>query len=147
MIDWASTFIPSEWFTRGWTLQELIAPPEVWFYGADWTLIGLRSTMAEVISAATKIDASVLLVGGHKELDKFSIASRMAWASYRHTTRPEDRAYSLMGLFSVKMATLYGEGLRAAFFRLQIEICKVSTDQSILAWYPMGKYGSSYRPM
>jgi len=58
----------------------------------------------------------------------------MYWASKRETTRKEDEAYCLLGLFGVNMPLLYGEGSKA-FFRLQQEIIKTADDQSILAWY------------
>jgi len=58
----------------------------------------------------------------------------MSWAAGRKTTRPEDRAYSLMGIFNVHMPIMYGEGEKKAFFRLQLEIMRLSHDQSIFAW-------------
>jgi hypothetical protein len=56
----------------------------------------------------------------------------MSWASKRETTRVEDTAYCLMGLFGVNMLPLYGEG-RKAFMRLQLEILRMSDDESIFA--------------
>lgn len=121
----------SRWFTRGWTLQELIAPASMDFYDSQWSFIATRETLADSISARTGIHADVLR---HKRgLSEFSIAQRMSWAADRQTTRVEDRAYSLFGIFGVHMSLLYGEGSNA-FIRLQEELVKTSTDHSILAW-------------
>jgi hypothetical protein len=68
-------------------------------------------------------------------LEQASVAKRMSWASGRSTTREEDIAYCLLGIFNVNMPLLYGEGHKA-FVRLQEEIMKVSTDQSLFAWTP-----------
>lgn len=123
-------FSESEWFKRGWTLQELIAPSHVEFYDTDWTELGNKRHLASGISAITKIPSNVLLGESPKE---YSIAQRMSWAANRTTTRIEDQAYSLMGLFDVNMPMLYGEGEKA-FIRLQEEIIKYSGDQTIFAW-------------
>ncbi|KAH6612868.1 hypothetical protein B0J18DRAFT_69947 [Chaetomium sp. MPI-SDFR-AT-0129] len=132
----------SRWFKRGWTLQELIAPKDVFFYSKQWFPLGSKRrgtrdmVNPEVISDITEIDLHVLqsLV----ELEDVSVASRMRWAANRDTTRVEDKAYCLMGIFGVNMPLLYGEGDRA-FIRLQEEILKSTDDQSIFAWKcPMG---------
>jgi hypothetical protein len=125
-------FDKSEWFERGWTLQELIAPKEVVFYSKEWVEIGTRSSLAKRISRVTKIDEGILT--GVIELRYVSIAKRMSWAADRKTTRKEDTAYCLAGLFDVNMATLYGEGSEKAFRRLQEEIMKDSDDESLFAW-------------
>lgn len=125
-----ATFSKSEWFKRGWTLQELIAPPSVIFFSVDWEVIGTKTSLAATIAIITRIDEKILLGGN---LSEISVAKKMSWASGRRTTRVEDEAYSLMGLFGVHMPTIYGEG-RKAFIRLQEEILKVSHDQSIFAW-------------
>ncbi|EPE03441.1 het and ankyrin domain protein [Ophiostoma piceae UAMH 11346] len=127
-------FETSRWFTRGWTLQELVAPKDVVFLAKDWTFLGYR--MGELhfqraLSEASAIDENVLF-GGAMPSD-FSISTRMRWASRRMTTRIEDKAYSLMGIFGVHMPIMYGEG-KAAFIRLQEEILKNSDDHSIFAW-------------
>ncbi|OBZ66632.1 hypothetical protein A0H81_13394 [Grifola frondosa] len=119
----------SEWFTRGWTLQELIAPVHVVFLAHDWSEIGTRAELADVIANFTGIDSDLL----KGRPVRVSIARRMSWAAHRRTTKEEDRAYSLMGLFGIHMPTIYGEGKRA-FLRLQHEIIKRSTDHSIFAW-------------
>ncbi|RMY47433.1 hypothetical protein D0863_15638 [Hortaea werneckii] len=113
------------------TLQELIAPREVRFFGVDWNRLGSSHQLVETIAARTLIDADLLR--GLKELKRYSIAQRMSWAADRMTSRIEDRAYSLLGLFDVNIPLLYGERERA-FMRLQEEIIRRSNDQSILAW-------------
>ncbi|KAF2488695.1 HET-domain-containing protein [Lophium mytilinum] len=123
-------FTQSRWFTRGWTLQELIAPSSVVFFDKNWNRMGTRSEFASFISDKTGIDRAVL---GGEDPQSSSIAKRMSWASQRETTRIEDLAYSLMGLFGVNMPLLYGERDRA-FLRLQEEIMKISDDHSLFAW-------------
>ncbi|KAH8587457.1 heterokaryon incompatibility protein-domain-containing protein [Bisporella sp. PMI_857] len=116
----------SKWFTRGWTLQELLAPQEVTFFDCEWGEIGTRSSLETVISAVT----------GIHDLEAFenaSCAQKFSWASRRETTRLEDRAYSLLGLFGVSLSPIYGEGCNA-FRRLQLEILRDSDDESIFAW-------------
>lgn len=126
-----SSFRKSRWFTRGWTLQELLAPLHVTFFGADWTEIGTKSSLRAVITELTRIDHRTLLVN---VTENISVAQRMSWAADRETAVPEDRAYSLMGLFGItNMRMRYGEG-NNAFRRLQLEILKTSDDQSIFAW-------------
>lgn len=178
-------FKDSRWFSRGWTLQELIAPPQVIFYDYYWNTLGPRQGQTydsdgklieserlfqESISQITGIPLSILCrneMGGcglsnpgpngfisgkshhiqdgrcadcsHKDqfliaLNSLSIAQRMSWAAQRQTTRKEDQAYCLLGVFSVNMPLLYGEG-DSAFLRLQQEIIKTSDDQSILAFH------------
>ena len=118
----------SRWFTRGWTLQELLAPNFVVFYDQSWVELGTRSSLSDQISKTTGIKYDHMI----RPL-RASVAAKMSWASRRRTTRIEDIAYSLMGLFEVNMPLLYGEG-RNAFTRLQHEIVKISDDESIFAW-------------
>jgi len=96
----------SRWFARGWTLQELIAPDVVEFYDADWSEIGTKSSLRAQIASITGIDSAVL--EGERSPHTYSVAERMAWASARSTTRVEDRAYSLFGIFDVNMPLIYG---------------------------------------
>ncbi|KAK4443821.1 HET-domain-containing protein [Podospora aff. communis PSN243] len=119
------------WFTRGWTLQELIAPKRIVFFDKDWIEFGDRSDLTDDISAITGIDV-VTLAGFSPR--RQSVAYRMSWASRRTTTRPEDLAYCLLGVFGVNMPMLYGEGGERAFIRLQEEILRKSDDTSIFAW-------------
>ncbi|KAI6143093.1 heterokaryon incompatibility protein-domain-containing protein [Pisolithus tinctorius] len=122
-----------EWFVRGWTLQELIAPKEVEFFNKDWIPIGNKWRLAPRLKKVTGIPREVLRDG--LAAKRLSVAQIMSWAANRKTTREEDRAYSLMGLFGVNMPMLYGEG-KKAFERLQLEIIRVSSDQSMFAWDP-----------
>jgi hypothetical protein len=119
----------SEWFTRGWTLQELIAPKTVRFYDSEWSFMGTKDDLASVIEEITSINAEYM-----KDYNKASVAARMSWASGRRTSRSEDMAYCLLGLFNVNMPLLYGEGGAKAFLRLQLEILKSSDDESIFTW-------------
>lgn len=129
-----SEFATSCWFSRGWTLQELIAPRSVEFYNSDWIRIGDKRSMATELSSITAIGEGVLL--GNTPVRACSVANIMSWASHRVTTRTEDIAYCLLGLFGIHMPLLYGEGAHA-FIRLQEEILKQSSDQSLFAWNPM----------
>jgi hypothetical protein len=109
----------SNWWTRGWTLQELIAPSELVFYSNNspgWSKIGDKSTLLDLVARRTGIQKHILLGG---DVMKCSVAQRMSWASERETTRLEDLAYCLLGLFGVNMPLLYGEGSKA-FLRLQV---------------------------
>ena len=126
-----SAFSKSRWFTRGWTLQELIAPAKLDFFSSDWQELGDRSRLAAEIAEITGIASGILT--GTAQLRSNSVAQRMSWASRRQTTRSEDMAYCLMGLFDVNMPLLYGEGTKA-FIRLQEEILKRSNDHSLFAW-------------
>lgn len=149
-------FCGSSWWTRGWTLQELLAPRHVKFYDRRWEYIGDKQSLAEEISEITEIDIDYLLprsaqkphepcirawnCRGHHELEP-SVATRMSWAAKRTTSRIEDMAYCLLGIFGVNMPLLYGEGERA-FSRLQEEIIKQSSDDSIFAWSSKLVWGS-----
>jgi ankyrin repeat protein len=121
----------SKWLTRGWTLQELIAPSRVIFLNKKWEVLGNKADLRDEISDCTGIPAGILR--GVEDLEASSVAQRMAWAAKRQTTRVEDRAYSLMGIFSVNMPLIYGEG-ENAFIRLQEEIMRISDDHSLFAW-------------
>ncbi|KAL0934021.1 het domain protein [Colletotrichum truncatum] len=131
----ASSFRNSRWFTRGWTLQELIAPRSVEFYARDWSFINTKqaddSSFCHILAQITGVNESVL--AGETLLSDISVANKMRWAASRETTRPEDMAYCLLGIFDVNMPLLYGEGMRA-FVRLQEEILKESDDQSLFLW-------------
>jgi len=121
----------SRWFTRGWTLQELLAPKDVWFYGKEWRYLGKKSSLCVELERITGINVNVL--SGKSDLSDESVAKRMSWMAVRTTTRIEDMAYSLLGIFDVNMPLLYGEG-KKAFVRLQEEIMRFSADQSLFAW-------------
>ncbi|KAK3934665.1 heterokaryon incompatibility protein-domain-containing protein, partial [Diplogelasinospora grovesii] len=124
-------FLTCRWFTRGWTLQELIAPRHVDFYAEDWSRIGTRLSLAKPIHYRTGIPVEVLR---GKPPSACLACQKMSWAAHRETSRKEDMAYCLMGIFEVNMPLLYGEGGDEAFRRLQEEILKRSEDLSLLAW-------------
>lgn len=123
----------SRWFTRGWTLQEMLAPKRVTFYGQQWNPLGTKDHLSELVWSITRIRKDCLIRGGDAA-KLASVAQIMFWASSRQTTRGEDRAYSLMGLLDVNMPLLYGEGADKAFLRLQLEVIRDSSDESIFAW-------------
>ena len=121
----------SEWFSRGWTLQEMIAPRDVQFFNKDWYPIGDKRSLSPILESITRVPQHILKEG--LSSNRPCVAQIMSWAADRMTTRVEDRAYSLIGLLDLNMPMLYGEG-RKAFHRLQLEIIRTSNDQSIFAW-------------
>jgi hypothetical protein len=136
----ASLFRKSRWFTRGWTLQELLAPPSLVFFNEVWEDIGTKKSLATIVSKITGIRDSDFRQGylTHSDVDmarlkRISAAQKMFWASKRETTRVEDIAYCLMGLFDINMPMIYGEGHKA-FERLQLAIINSSEDHSIFCW-------------
>ena len=106
----------SQWFTRGWTLQELLAPRKLDFFDARWQMIGDKLSLSGTLSERTGIDERVLL--REITMNQCSIAQRMSWAAERLTTRKEDMAYCLLGIFDVNMPLLYGEGAVSYLFAL-----------------------------
>lgn len=125
----------SRWFFRGWTLQELLAPRTVVFYGSNWEELGTKWSLRDEISRATGITYHQMI--DHKRVN---VATKMSWAALRKTTRIEDTAYSLLGLFDINMPLLYGEGSKA-FMRLQHEILQAQeNDESIFAWTDAKRY-------
>ncbi|KAL2075373.1 hypothetical protein VTL71DRAFT_316 [Oculimacula yallundae] len=131
--DDLSSFRKSKWFSRGWTLQELLAPDRLEFFDRDWKQIGTKLSFADLIQSITGIAHLV-------DYQKASVAQRLSWASQRETTRLEDQAYCLLGLFNVYMPLLYGEGPKA-FLRLQQEIISKTEDDTIFAWEGHGTGG------
>jgi hypothetical protein len=125
--SWESMFLRSKWFTRGWTLQELIAPISVEFFSKEGELLGNKTSLVRQICHATGIPVKALRGGS---LSNFSITERLSWAATRETTRKEDLAYSLLGIFDVNMSLIYGEGREKAFKRLREEIEKASKGRS-----------------
>jgi len=121
-----SHFRCGQWFERGWTLQELIAPDQVEFYDRNWEEIGTKGSLQELVEEITGITHLFYYRDA-------SVAQKMSWASRRKTTIVEDQAYCLLGVFGVNMPLLYGEGNKA-FLRLQIEIANSIDDDSIFAW-------------
>ena len=132
----------NRWFKRGWTLQELIGSPKMVFFSSEWIELGTKESLCGVLAEITGIDEGILT--NAIPLEFTSLAKRMSWASHRETTRVEDMAYCLMGLFDINMPLLYGEGEKA-FIRLQEEIMKNSDDHSLFAWTdPTAKEDDQY---
>lgn len=113
------SFQKSRWFTRGWTLQELIAPKCVEFFSKEGYVLGNKSSRVEELTEITGIPAKAL---EGKALSHFSVDERMTWTRGRETTREEDMAYSLLGIFDIQMPLIYGEGREKALRRLHKEI-------------------------
>ena len=127
---WSRVVSKSRWFTRGWTLQELIAPQQMNFYNKEWELLGTKKALVKELKAITNISTVVLLSA---DVFDANVCEIMNWAADRSTTRIEDMAYCLLGLFNINMPLLYGEGERA-FVRLQEEIIKSTGDLSVFCW-------------
>ena len=120
--------LKSEWFTRGWTLQEMLASSEINFRDVNWKPLGTRSQLTRIISRATKIVPEYL-----EDFRSASIAQKMSWMADRVTTEDEDTAYCMLGIFDINMDLRYGEG-KKAFRRLQEMIISGSPDETIFAW-------------
>ena len=116
---WESAFRDSEWFTRGWTLQELLAPRLVEFFSQHGKRLGDKGSLKKHIHKITGIPISAL---EGAPLSQFGVGERLSWAENRQTTRGEDKAYSLLGMFSIHLPLIYGEGKEHAFRRLEKEI-------------------------
>ncbi|KAH8813211.1 kinesin light chain 1, partial [Xylogone sp. PMI_703] len=120
-ITWVEAFRRSRWFTRGWTLQELLAPPTVEFFSKNGKLLGNKILLEQEINQITRIPIEVLR---GQSLSTFSIEERMSWAAERTTTLKEDKIYCLLGIFGVFLPLIYGEGEEYATGRLRDEIQK-----------------------
>ncbi|KAI8954429.1 heterokaryon incompatibility protein-domain-containing protein [Xylaria longipes] len=116
----------SRWFTRGWTLQELIAPRSVEFYSSDGGFLGDKESLEQMLWEITRIPARALR---GCDLSEFTIAERMSWASTRETKLEEDKIYSLLGIFDIHLPLIYGEGQHYAQERLRFEIQRRTTRQ------------------
>jgi hypothetical protein len=133
---WEAEFRKSRWFTRGWTLQELLAPDSVEFFSREGTRLGDKRSLKILISDITGISVQAL---EGSPLQKLPVAERMRWASGRDTTKSEDLAYCLVGIFGVSMAARYGEGKENALQRLENKINKAHTtapknQQPLIHW-------------
>ena len=120
-ITWEDAFRRSRWFTRGWTLQELLAPASVEFFSANGKQLGSKITLEKEIHEITQIPIKALR---KYDLQEFSVDERMSWATKRRTMVEEDRAYCLLGLNGVFLPLIYGEGEKHALQRLREEIQK-----------------------
>ena len=130
---WDSSFRNSRWFTRGWTLQELLAPKSIEFFSRERSLLGNKITLAQQIHEITTIPITAL---GETHFTEFSTTERMRWAEKRQTKKPEDQAYCLLGIFDISMALIYGEGDKA-FHRLLKEIKEESSKDRAEFWLDM----------
>jgi hypothetical protein len=130
------------WIRRGWTLQELIAPAVCRFHYQDWTLMGEKFELLEELADATGIPNYIL--EDSRSISEVSVAERMSWAAHRDSTRVEDVAYCLLGIFDIHMPLLYGEGEKA-FIRLQEQILRTTDDHSLFAWCDTTSQNSTYR--
>ncbi|KIV86704.1 hypothetical protein PV11_02302 [Exophiala sideris] len=123
----------SEWFRRGWTLQELLAPRQLRFYDMEWNYLGTRSQLVNELQTVTGIDIKYLQ--GGTTFRNACIATRMSWMANRTTKRKEDMAYSMLGIFNLTMPIVYGEDEREhAFERLQELLLGKHYDDSLFAW-------------
>ena len=113
------SFHQSRWFTRGWTLQELLAPNNIEFFAKEGKRLGSRISLEREIYEITEVPIEALR-GQH--LSKFSVEERMSWATKRKTTFKEDKVYCLLGIFGVYLPLIYGEGEAYAKVRLREEI-------------------------
>ncbi|KAF2489417.1 beta transducin-like protein HET-E2C [Lophium mytilinum] len=120
---WEPQFRQSRWFTRGWTLQELLAPDLVEFFSQEGTRLGNKASLEQHIRASTSIPVAALR---GSPLTQFSVNERLSWIQHRHTKHEEDKAYSLLGIFGVYISPVYGEGTSGAFKRLMDEIDRLS---------------------
>jgi hypothetical protein len=120
---WLLAFRNSRWFTRGWTLQELLAPVNIEFFSRDGYRLGDQTTLLPQIQWITGI-AELALSGS--PLPNFTVHEWISRARTRVTKREEDAAYSLPGIFSIHMPLIYGEGREKAFKRLHREIMEAS---------------------
>jgi hypothetical protein len=120
-LPYELAFRKSRWFTRGWTLQELLAPASIEFFSTDWEQLGNKKSLERLIHEITGIPIRALQ---GSPLSNFSVTERLLWAEKRETTREEDKAYSLLGIFNIQVPVLYGEGRKSAFKRLREEIDK-----------------------
>lgn len=118
---WESSFRKSRWFTRGWTLQELLAPSSIDFFSSERQRLGDKDSLEQQICEITRIPVTALR---GDRLDEFSVSERMGWMAGRQTKQEEDMAYSLIGIFRVSMEFRYGEGKERAIERLQEEMDK-----------------------
>lgn len=130
-----SVFFSSRWWTRGWTLQELIAPHDVEFYDRDWKYLTCKRVCKDRIGKEWRIAVPVL--DHSRALASFCLAERISWASDRQTTRDEDMAYCLLGLLDVNMPLLYGEGGHKAFLRLQERVITTREDCTMFLYGEM----------
>ncbi|KAI6103029.1 hypothetical protein F5141DRAFT_1030643 [Pisolithus sp. B1] len=150
-VSGTTSFADSIWFKRGWTLQELLASPRVLFYTQDWSLYMSRTSPNHKLDDTILTELQEATGIGELQLKNFSpgvfdARSKLQWASTRHTTRAEDVAYSLFGIFQVSLPVIYGETTQGALGRLLAEIVSQSGDVSVLDWVGEASPFHSYFP-
>ncbi|KAK3947045.1 NACHT domain-containing protein [Pseudoneurospora amorphoporcata] len=116
---WQPAFRESRWFSRGWTLQELIAPKIVEFFSKEGERLGDKESLEQEIHDITGIPRKAFQ---GVPLSDFSVVERMRWIEKRNTEREEDKVYSLFGIFDIHIPVLYGEGRPKALKRLQDKV-------------------------
>lgn len=133
----------AKWFSRGWTLQELVASPKIRFYNERWQFIGDKVSLSNQLASMTGIDRQLLEAANKpdiiRRLAQIPVCQKMSWVSERETTRIEDTAYCLLGIFDIHMPLLYGER-EAAFIRLQEAIAAKYNDLTLFAWTAKGTH-------
>ena len=123
---WEPAFRASRWFTRGWTLQELLAPSSVEFFSFQGTPLGNKRDLQQLVHENTGIAIRALC---GEPLASFSVEERFEWAKYRQTSKAEDYVYSLLGIFGIYLAPIYGEGKENAVQRLLSAINNAHTTE------------------
>lgn len=140
-----SSFRRSRWFSRGWTLLELLAPRELRYYSSSWGFLGSSktlSTLTRQVAAMAQTPETLELL-----LESSSVSQVMSWASGRQTSTPEDLPYCLSGIFGARIPISYGEGADQAFLKLQRWLIENRNDQSVLAWGYNGSERSDDKDM
>ncbi|OCK72920.1 HET-domain-containing protein, partial [Lepidopterella palustris CBS 459.81] len=127
-ITWEDAFRGSRWFTRGWTLQELLAPASVEFFSKEGKRLGSKISLEQEIHEVTQVPVRALQ---GQRLSEFSVDERMSWIARRRTTVKEDKAYCLLGIFGVFMPLIYGEGEEHAYLRLRRKLLKSSKEKEV----------------
>lgn len=118
-VHWLADFRRCKWFTRGWTLQELLAPKSVEFFCGHGVKLGSKTSLERQICEATRIPVNALR---GNPLSTFSKQERLLWQEGRKTKQGEDLIYSLLGIFDVSMSLIYGEGKHKARRRLESKL-------------------------
>ncbi|KAF2630293.1 HET-domain-containing protein, partial [Macroventuria anomochaeta] len=134
-------FLNSRWFTRGWTVQELLAPQSLQFFSSEGCLLGSKDLLFQEIATTTGISVEALR---GKPLSQFSVQERMSWAERRETKREEDAAYCLLGMFNIQIPLIYGEGRQNAMRRLLNEIESRGGLDRILKWLAPPEFATVY---
>jgi hypothetical protein len=129
---WEPSFCASRWHSRGWTLQELLAPAIVEFYTSDEYYIGSKSSLEFLLCDVTDIPVSALR---GKDLSTYTVEERLEWAVGRQTKKIEDEAYSLLGIFGIFMPLIYGEGSNA-MLRLRSQLPVSPLTKTIISYLP-----------